>query len=355
MRIASVSRALPDHRCSQEEIRSKLEEIWADRPAAVSRLAGLHENTRVATRHLALPLEEYGAARTFGESNDHWIRVAQDLGEEAVGSALRKVGLGPTDIDAIFSVSITGIASPSLEARLANRMGFRSDVKRVPIFGLGCVAGAAGIARAADYVKAYPDQVAVLLSVELCSLTFQAGDTSVANLISSGLFGDGAAAVVVLGEERARRMGVGGLRVRDTRSVFYPDTEEVMGWKISERGFDIVLSPAVPTIAGERLAPDVDAFLATHGMSRADVASWVCHPGGPKVLAAMRTGLGLTDHDVRHAWRVLEEQGNLSSTSVLMVLQDVLAEGAPEPGASGLLLAMGPAFCSELVLFEWCE
>ena len=167
MRIASVARALPTYRYSQEEISKKLCEVWSDRPSVVSRLPGLHANTRVNSRYLALPLEEHGTRRTFGESNDHWIRVAQALGEEALDKALTKVGLGPQDIDAIFAVSVTGIASPSLDARLANRMGLRSDVKRVPIFGLGCVAGAAGIARAADYVKAYPDQVAVLVSVEL--------------------------------------------------------------------------------------------------------------------------------------------------------------------------------------------
>lgn len=353
MRIASVARAFPEHRYAQDAIRTKLEEIWADRPGVVARLASLHANTRVEARHLALPLEEYGTPRTFGECNDHWIRVSQELGERAVRDALDRVGLKPTDIDAMFAVSITGIASPSLEARLSNRMGFRPDMKRIPIFGLGCVAGAAGIARAVDYVKAYPDDVAVLLSVELCSLTFQSGDTSVANLISSGLFGDGAAAVVVVGEERARSMGLECPRVVDTRSVLYRDTEDVMGWTISERGFDIVLSPAVPTIAQERLAPDVDAFLADHSLSRSDVASWVCHPGGPKVLEAMRAGLGLEDEQVRHAWRALADQGNLSSTSVLMVLHDTLHEGPPAPGAPGLILAMGPAFCSELVLFEW--
>jgi alkylresorcinol/alkylpyrone synthase len=355
MRVVSVARALPPFRYSQEAIRAKLEEIWSDRPSVTSRLASLHENTRVRTRHLALPLEQYGRSRTFGEANDHWFRVSQELGQEALEGALEAAGLAPKDVDAIFAVSITGIASPSLDVRLANRMGLRSDIKRVPIFGLGCVAGAAGIARAADYVKAYPDQVAVLVSVELCSLTFQPQDTSVANLISSGLFGDGAAAVVVVGEERARRMGLEGLRILATRSVLYPDTEDVMGWTVSERGFDIVLSPAVPTIARERLAPDVDAFLQDHDLRRGDIATWVCHPGGPKVLSAMQAGLELSDRDVRHAWKVLEEQGNLSSTSVLMALHEALLEGAPRLGAPGLLLAMGPAFCSELVLFEWCS
>lgn len=353
MRIAAVARAFPEHRYPQDQIREKLAEVWADHPSVARRLPALFANTRVDQRHLALPLEEYGARRTFGENNDEWIRVSQDLGARVVSEALESAGLGPEDVDAIFSVSVTGIASPSLDARLANRLRLRSDVKRTPIFGLGCVAGAAGISRAADYVKAYPDQVAVLVSVELCSLTFQPEDLSAANVISCGLFGDGAAAVVVVGEERARRMGLGGLVIRDTRSVFYHDTEDVMGWRISERGFDIVLSPEVPTIARERLHPHVDAFLAEHDLDRAAITSWVCHPGGPKVLEAMRDGLELEDAQVAHAWDALAQQGNLSSSSVLMVLHATLEERAARPGDRGLILAMGPAFCSEAVLFEW--
>lgn len=354
MRIASVARALPQRRYDQSDICRSLEQIWADRPSAASRVAGLLENTRVRSRHLVLQLEDYSEPRTFGQNNDLWIEHAQALGQEALELALERAGLVATDIDAIFSVSVTGIASPSLEARLANKMNLRSDIKRTPIFGLGCVAGAAGISRAVDYVKAYPDQVAVLVSVELCSLTFQPDDTSVANLISTGLFGDGAAAVVVVGEERARKLGTKGLRVIDTRSVFYHDTEDLMGWKISERGFDIILSPSVPNVAREMLAPGVDEFLSGHDLARKDIASWICHPGGPKVLSAMQAGLGLSDHDVRFAWKVLAEQGNLSSTSVLMALDETLQAGGVEVGERGMLLAMGPAFCSEFVLFEWC-
>ncbi|MFT5286494.1 MAG: alkylresorcinol/alkylpyrone synthase [Planctomycetota bacterium] len=353
MRIAAVSTALPPHCYSQDEITLELQSIWKDRRSAIERLSQFHGNSRVSQRHLALPLEEYRKPRTFGESNDHWIRISQELGEEALQGALDKVGLTPKDVDIIFAVSVTGIASPSLDARLANRMGFRSDVKRVPIFGLGCVGGAAGIARAADYVKAYPDQVAVLVAVELCTLTFQATDTSVANMISTGLFGDGAAAVVVLGEERANRMNIRGLKIQDTQSVFYHDTEDLMGWKISERGFDIVLSPAVPTVAREQLVLDADRFLSTHDLTRADIATWVCHPGGPKVLSAMQAGLELSDDDVKYAWQVLDSTGNLSSTSVLMVLNEFMNASAPATGARGVLVAMGPAFCSEFVLFEW--
>jgi alkylresorcinol/alkylpyrone synthase len=353
MRIAAVAPAFPRWRYSQNEICSKLEEIWSDHKGTVARLPGLLENTRVRARHLSRPLEEYAEPSTFGQSNDLWIATAVELGEQAIGAALRGLGLTPRDVDALFAVSVTGVCSPSLDARLVERLGLRSDVKRVPIFGLGCVAGVAGLARAADYVKAWPDAVAVLLSVELCSLTFQSGDRSVANLISAGLFGDGAAAAVVLGERRARRMGARGLRVVDTRSVFYPGTEHLMGWTVSERGFEIVLSPEVPRLAEERLAPDVDAFLAGHGLSRADVASWICHPGGPKVLEAVARGLGLCEHDVRHAWASLAEHGNLSSSSVLMVLAATLAEGPAREGDRALLVAMGPGFCSELVLAEW--
>ena len=353
MRIAAVESAFPQWRYEQSQICAQLERIWSDHAGTLARLPALLENTRVQRRNLSRPLPDYARPSTFGETNDLWIATATDLGERAIGAALAQVGLAPRDVDLLIAVSVTGVCSPSLDARLANRMGLRSDVKRVPIFGLGCAAGAAGIARAADYVKAYPDGVAVLLSVELCSLTFQPDDRSLANLISAGLFGDGAAAVVVLGEERARRLGVRGLRVLDTRSVIYHDTEDLMGWRVSERGFAIVLSPDVPRLAEQRLGPDVDAFLAGRGLARSDVGTWICHPGGPKVLEAVARGLDLSEHDVRHAWASLAEQGNLSSTSVLLVLAAELEQPPAQPGGLAVLLAMGPAFCSEVVLAEW--
>ncbi|MBK9385330.1 MAG: type III polyketide synthase [Planctomycetes bacterium] len=353
MRIAAVGRALPRHRYTQDEIRGALEQMWGANPSLISRLRTLHEHVRVETRHTALPLPEYFELDTFGKANDAWIRCATELGQQALTEALAKAGLLPRDIDAMFTASVTGIASPSLEAKLMNRMDLRSDMKRIPIFGLGCVAGAAGIARAADYVRGFPDQVAVLLSVELCSLTFQREDVSIAHVISSGLFGDGAAAVVMIGEERAKQMGLRAPRVLSMRSVFYPDTEDVMGWRISERGFELVLSAQVPVMAREHLGPDVDRFLQSQGLTRSDIKSWVCHPGGPKVLQGMQDSLGLVEEDVRFSWQVLREQGNLSSTSVLMVLREVMDRARPKEGELGLIMAMGPAFCSELVLVRW--
>jgi len=193
------------------------------------------------------------------------------------------------DLAALFVVSVTGIASPSLDARLVNRMSLSPNIKRIPIFGLGCVAGAAGIARTADYVRAFPGDVAALLSVELCSLTLQRDDLSMANLISSGLFGDGAAAVIVTGAERMAE----GPQILATRSVFYPDTEHVMGWDISEKGFQIVLSADVPELVRRHLARDVDAFLEDMGLERNNIGRWILHTGGPKVLEATAEALGL--------------------------------------------------------------
>jgi alkylresorcinol/alkylpyrone synthase len=354
VRIASVGSALPPHYYDQQTLLAALKEHWGRRHHNLERLERLHRNVLVGGRHLALPLEEYDALATWGDANDAWIRVAQEVGGAAVLDALERAGLAVGDVDALIFVTVTGVATPSIDARLINRLGLPTRLKRYPVFGLGCVAGAAGIARAADYVKAWPDQVAVLLSVELCSLTLQRQDLSVPNLIASGLFGDGAAAVVVTGAERDLPEGrAPGPRIVATRSVFYPDSEQVMGWDISERGFQIVLSADVPEVARTYLAADVDRFLADHGLGRGDVASWVCHPGGPKVLEAIQESLDLPDEALAVTWRSLREVGNLSSTSVLLVLQETLASHRPPPGSPGLLLAMGPGFCSELVLLEW--
>lgn len=346
MRIASVASAFPPNRTAQSSITATLEQLWRDEPAAQRRLRTIHANCGVEFRDLALPLARYTEMRTFGEFNTAWIEVALDIGERAVVLALERAGLTPRDVDVILFSTVTGLAAPSIDARLVNRLGFRTDVRRMPLFGLGCVAGAAGVARAADLVRGDPHGVVLLLNVELCSLNLQRDDASLAHMISSGLFGDGACCAVITGAQHPAR----GTRIDATRSIFYPDTEEMMGWRISERGFQIVLSPEVPVLARERLGPDVHAFLATHGLTHRDIDFWVCHPGGPKVLGAARDGLGLTDEHLALSWECLREHGNLSSASVLLILEKTLRERTPRPGARGVMLAMGPGFCAELLL-----
>lgn len=354
MRILSVGTALPPHAYSQEELIAALTAYWAAQHHNPARVQQLHEAVQVGGRHLALPLHEYPALTGFGDSNDAWIRVGLDVGEQALRRALDAAGLRPDQLDALFTVSVTGIATPSLDARLINRMGLRPDLVRVPIFGLGCVAGAAGISRLADWLRAWPGKTAALLSVELCSLTLQRQDLSIPNLIASGLFGDGAAAVVATGTGARPERGPGaGPEVLACASRFYPDTERVMGWDVGDDGFKIVLSAAVPQVVEQHLGADVDAFLGAQGLRRADISSYVCHPGGPKVLTAFERVLDLPPEALALTRRSLHEVGNLSSASVLFVLRDTIAERRPPAGSLGLMIAMGPGFCGELVLLRW--
>jgi alkylresorcinol/alkylpyrone synthase len=349
MRIASVASAFPKHYYKQHALVEALKNDWRHRLPNPDILDRLDESMKVDGRFLVRPIEFYENMKTWGQANDVWIESGLELGEKALCRALLRAGLEPFELSAIFVTSVTGIAAPSLDARLVNRMGLSRNIKRIPIFGLGCVAGAAGISRAADYVRGYPDQAAALLSIELCSLTLQREDLSMAHLISALLFGDGAAATVVVGSEVESE----GPEILATKSVLYPNTERVMGWDISEKGFRIVLSPEVPDTVIRHLGEDVDAFLAEQGLSRGDVKSWVMHTGGPKVLEATATALGITERELEASWDCLRKVGNISSTSVLLVLEDVYSHRRPERGTLSILAAMGPGFCAEMVLLRW--
>jgi alkylresorcinol/alkylpyrone synthase len=300
-------------------------------------------------RHLALPLLEYYNLNSWGDNNRAWFRASEELGSQALCRAASAIGLDRQQIGALLFMSITGVSSPSIDARLINRLGLSPQIRRVPIFGLGCVGGAAGIARAADYVRAYPNQVAALVSVETCSLTLQRDDLSVANLISSGLFGDGAASVLVAGSG----LGLPGPEIVATRSTFYPGTEDVMGWDITEKGFRIVLSRHVPDVIRENLARDVDTLLEENDLRRSDIGTWIMHTGGPKILEATQEALGLPDGALEASWESLRKVGNLSSASVLVVFEEFMTRRRPEPGSWSVLGAMGPGFCSELILLRW--
>jgi alkylresorcinol/alkylpyrone synthase len=348
-RIAAVASALPRCRYDQRTITDALKHHWNDRLDRPALLDRLHQNAKVNYRHLAYPLERYEQFTSFGETNAAWMEAAQELGQDALDQALRRAGMERSDLDALIVVSVTGIASPSLDARLINRMGLRDDIRRTPIFGVGCVGGALGLTRAVDHTLAYPEQAAAILAVELCSLTIQRRDLSMANLISTGLFADGAVAAIVAGARRT----AAGPRVLATQSVFYPGTEEIMGWDISERGFEIVLSPHLPELIRCRLAQDVDRFLAGQNLRRADIGRWIIHTGGPKVLDSIAGALSLRDGELDPSWRCLEQYGNLSSASVLLVLEELIGKDQPPQGTRGLILAMGPGFCSEMLLIQW--
>jgi alkylresorcinol/alkylpyrone synthase len=349
--ILAVGTALPPNYVDQETLTAALLAAWSQQHFNSERLTQIHRAALVSGRHLALPLADYPGLDTFGKRNDAWIRVGLDVGEAALRAALARAGLEPRDIDHLLFVTTTGLATPSLDARLVNRLGMKPSVKRTPLFGLGCLGGAAGLTRASDVLRAYPREVAALVSIELCSLTLQREDLSVSNVVATGLFGDGAAAVVLAGAERAAPPG--SPRILATRSVLYPETEWVMGWDVVDSGFKVLLSAKVPEVVEANLGRDVDSFLGEQGIARADVSHWIAHTGGPKVIEAIRSALDLPADALEPSLRSLALVGNLSSASVLFVLGDHLAAARARPGDYGLLAAMGPGFAAELLLLRW--
>jgi alkylresorcinol/alkylpyrone synthase len=352
-RIAAVAAALPEHSYAQSEITAMLAPMITADPAKQALLRRLHEGARVERRHLVMPIEAYLDPQSFTQTNMRFVEAATELGERAVSTALTAAGIRPEEVDFIMFTSVTGVSAPSVDALLVPLLGLRPDVKRVPMFGLGCVAGAAGIARVHDYLAGHPDDVAVLVSVELCSLTVQRDDDSTANLVASGLFGDGAAAVVAVGAARAERDHVEGPDVIDTRSALYPHSEHVLGFNPGTTGFRIVLTAGVADVVDEHFGTDVRSFLGEHGLTPADIDAWIAHPGGPRVLESFARSLDLQDEALALSWESMAAVGNLSSASVLHVLADTLDRVSHQPGDSALLFALGPGVSAELVLLRW--
>ena len=329
--VAGTAVAFPPNRYNQEDVARELT-TFADQ--GFMRFA---RTTGVDHRSLALPLSRYPKLTGFTEANTAYIEVAVELGERAVLSALDAAGIAPDEVDTIVLVSTTGVAVPTVDARLAPHIGLRPDVKRLPLFGLGCLAGTAGMARVHDYLRAFPGHVAVLLSVELCSLTLQRDDTSIPALIGVSLFADGAAAVVAIGADRAL-VGSGthqGPRILSSRSLLLPATADMMGWDVSSNGLSLVLSKDVPKMVDDYLGEEVNRFLAEYGLSTADISTWICHPGGPKVLDSIENAIGLPPEALANSRNSMRENGNMSSVSVLDVLRRTIADSPPRGSLRG--------------------
>jgi alkylresorcinol/alkylpyrone synthase len=332
-------------------------------------LERLHANAGVETRHTVFPLAEYGALGAA--PNDRYIEEATALGERALRAALADSGLAADDLDLLIVTSVTGVAVPSIDALLMPRLGLRPDVKRLPVFGLGCVAGAAGLARLHDYLLGWPGHAAALLAVELCSLSLPRASVTTADLVASALFGDGAVALVATGTRppgRRRRRSSRPTRplqsssapqpprlprIVATRSEVYPDSEDALGWRLGADGFRIVLTAELAEVVERRLGGSVTGFLAEHGLTIDDIATWICHPGGPKVLDAAQRALKLPAAALETSRRSLAQAGNMSSASVLHILELTVADDAPAAGSFGMMIGLGPGVSAELILLRW--
>ncbi len=345
-RVVSVGTALPPNRVSQEEARQLTRAVFGNTSRDLERLLGVFDNGHVKARYLSAPLEWYFELKSWSERNALYVRVALELSERAALEAMMRAGVTAADLDAIFFVSSTGLATPSLDSWLIKRLGMSRHAVRVPIWGLGCAGGAAGLNRAADYARAHKNAKVLLVTVELSSLTFQANDPSRANLISTSLFADGAAAVIMTGADIP--LQTRGLQVLGGSSTLWDDTEDVMGWEVVDTGLKVLLSKSVPVIVEQHMREDVEHALEPLGLTLGDIKHFVTHPGGEKVMQAFREALTISESALDDSRMVLEQHGNMSSPTVLFALERFLSRFETIPnGEHVLLTAMGPGFSAE--------
>ena len=344
--IRAVATAVPANRVDQDLAQAFARQLFAGRIPDLERLLGVFANSGIDTRHFAAPTDWFLEPRDLAEKSALYVREATRLSAEAAQAVLAKADLGPTDIDLIIYVNTTGLATPSIDARLINELGLRHDVRRTPIWGLGCAGGAAGLAHAHHHALGHPGQRVLLVATELCGLTFMPEDDSRSNLVATALFADGAAAVLVEGDQVAGP----GLPILGTRSRFYPDSLDVMGWTVLQQGLQVVFAQRIPDIVADTACEDVGTFLGEHGLGLGDIGAFLLHPGGTKVLEAYETALGLVPQQLDLSRGVLRDFGNMSSATVLFVLERYLRERGTGRGGHGLISALGPGFCSESVL-----
>nr|WP_275983456.1 3-oxoacyl-[acyl-carrier-protein] synthase III C-terminal domain-containing protein [Paenibacillus hamazuiensis] len=346
--VVSVGTAVPSYRLSKEEARATVRRLFGGAYEHLDRLLSIFDNSGIDERYSCVPAEWFETKHSVEEKHRLYVQNAIDLAERAIRECMESAGTDVSRIDHLIFVSTTGTVTPSIDAYLYNRLPFRRDVKRTPVWGLGCAGGAAGLARAYEYVSAFPDHMCLVVSVELCGLTFIADDRSKSNLVATSLFADGAAAALVAGSAcRSSR----GPRIAAAKSTIWPDTLDVMGWDVTNDGLKVVFSRDIPTLIHQEMYGNVSEFLQQHGISVETIDRYVLHPGGMKVLRAYEEALGLADDRLGYSRSVLRRYGNMSSATVFFVLKEAMADRSE--ASRGLVGALGPGFSSELLLLEW--
>lgn len=345
--ITTVATAVPPYVIPQADAAAEMQRHFAFGPARLRSLASFFENSRVKQRYSVLPLDELSKPRSLTESTQIYREHASGLARKVASDCLAQAGMRAQDVDLLITASCTGIMIPSIDAHLINDLGFRSNVRRLPITELGCAAGACALSRAREFLRAFPGSNALVVAVELPSLTFQRDDVSAANLVSSAIFGDGAAAALLTSRDTP------GPRIVDTESYLFPHSLEAMGFDLEDGGLHIVLSKDVPELIRSQVKALVESLIARNDLGREELSFFVLHPGGRKVLGYLEEELGLTRASTQASWDVLRDYGNLSSASVLFVLREVLTRCHPAAGEAGLMAAFGPGFSSEMLLLQW--
>jgi alkylresorcinol/alkylpyrone synthase len=350
-RLVALATATPSNAVTQTAVKRFAEEMFAPTIGADSRLLDVFDNACIDERRLCVPLDWLASDHGLAEKNARYLEHALDLAESVARDVLAQLGMQPRELDHVVFVSSTGIATHSIDARLANRLGLRRDVHRTPIWGLGCAGGAAGLSRSADFARAHPSARVLLIALELCSLTFQRSDLSKKNLVATAIFGDGAAGALIAGPAAAfPNPPRTPIELIASRSTLWPGTLDVMGWEVEDDGLHVVFSRDIPSIVSTLVRPELDAFLADYQLTLDRVDHLVTHPGGARVLSAYVTALEIDPERVLHARSVLRRFGNMSSPSCLFVLQDFLRAGDIHPGDHAVITALGPGFSAEYVL-----
>jgi len=347
-RILSAATAVPPHVLHRQDAKQFAKAFFASGHADIDRLLPVFDSADIDRRYICNPLDWFTSPKSFREKNDDYIHWSVELGSQAATRALDRAGLKPADVSYLIFVSTTGLATPSIDARLIGHMGMGEHTRRTPIWGLGCAGGVAGLSHAHHHALGHPESITLLVAVELCSLTFHFGDKSKSNLVASALFGDGAAAAVVGGNQ----VEGDGLEIIDTESTLWPGSTGVMGWDFEADGMQVVFSKDIPSIVLRESKRNITDFLARQELTLDQIGFFVAHPGGAKVIAAYEEALSLGPGAMQGARDVLREYGNMSSASMLFVLDRLLAENQLRPGERGLATALGPGFSSELVLLE---
>ncbi|MBI4460103.1 MAG: type III polyketide synthase [Acidobacteria bacterium] len=343
----STATAVPSCSIGREEVKTYMKQVFSIEASRLDAMMAVIDNSQVKQRYCIHPVDTIVQPRPLAQISQEYQEHSIRLGRKVATDCLERAGMRPTDIDMIVTVSCTGVMIPSLDAYLINDLGFRPDVRRLPITELGCAAGAAALAKASEFIRAFAGSTVLVIAVEIPSLTFQRGDVSQANLISTVLFGDGAAAAVVTGRPAC------GPQIVGTDSYLFPHSLDAMGFDLKDNGFHIVLSKDVPQLIRDRIKGLLTGFLARYNLTKEQLSAFIVHPGGQKLLLYMEEELGLSRCDTQLSWDVLSEYGNLSSASVLFVLHECLKKRKIGSGEYGLMAAFGPGFSSEMLLLRW--